>query len=200
MIKLSVPTILAAQNNYTNIAMSIDPSVGTGEPIRVVKDGQFITTSLDSTSPFPAVTKSVLITNVQNEAGYPIYGYFSDPVPEDVYPVVLNATFGTERTNTIMKASYYQIPTGYERAKYDSRIQLQTVGTDQIYRCPSWTFGRNWVANGGKAYIGLYRLGAPYPGNSDVPYCTSSGTVCHQDDIMIVVCCIKKTFPSFLFD
>lgn len=188
MLKLPVSTILAAQDNYTDIAMSIDPSVGTGEPIRVVKDGQFISTSLDSTSPFPTVTKSLLVTNVQNEAGYPIYGNFDTPLPEPYFPVVLNETFGPSRTHTLMTSSYYQLPPGGDATTSDARPQLQLVGTDQIYRCPAWTFGRNWVQHGGKAYLGLYTVGASYPGNEVVPFCTDNGVVCHQDDIMIVVC------------
>jgi len=55
-----------------------------------------------------------------------------------------------------------------------------------LWKCSSWTFVRNWVANGGKAYVGLYVAGATYPGNEQAPFCTLPGSVCHQDDIEIV--------------
>jgi len=42
------------------------------------------------------------------------------------------------------------------------------------------------VQNGGTAYVGKYLVGATYPGNEGVPYCTQPGIVCHQDDIEIV--------------
>jgi hypothetical protein len=69
----------------------------------------------------------------------------------------------------------------------DARVQLQELGTDYLWRCSAWTFARNWVQNGGTAYVGKYLVGATYPGNGEVPYCIQPGIVCHQDDIEIVV-------------
>jgi hypothetical protein len=36
--------------------------------------------------------------------------------------------------------------------------------------------------------VGLHTVGAPYPSNSGVGFCSEAGKVCHEDDIKIVVC------------
>ena len=172
-------------------AMSIDPSAGQGEPIRPVYDGNLITTTL--TTSFPNENKPLLITNVRNEAGPPIFMSFPGPLPQGAFYPIVNFTFGTERTNTIVSSSFYQPPT----PDADARGQLEPLGTDYLYKCSSWTFARRWIANGGDAYVGLYTLGATHPDNAQVPFCTQPGSVCHQDDIPIVVC--RSFFiPSFL--
>lgn len=188
---LSISTVLAAQGKIFDIAASqIDPSTTQSEPIRVVRDGTFITSPLDLTAAFPHVTKPILITNVQNEAGFPIYNAFPSTIPEDLLQTVVNATFGTPRTGQILSSAHYRPPSSTAAGTGDARVQLQQMGTDYIWRCSGWTFGRNWVGNGGKAFVGMYVVGATYPGNEQVPYCTSNGAVCHQDDIQIVVCLI----------
>ena len=117
----------------------------------------------------------------------PIYGQFSDPVPEDFLSPICEATFGTERTDTILSSSNYPAsPSGVD-GSVDARVQLQFIGTDYIWRCSSWTFARNWVQNGGSAYVGVYQIGASYPGNDAVQYCGEPGVICHQDDIQVVV-------------
>jgi hypothetical protein len=126
------------------------------------------------------------VTSVANEAGFTIYDNFPDPLPEDTFFPICQATFlSTERTNIIVSSSFY--PPVPSDGFVDARVQLQTLGTDYIWRCSAWTFARNWVKHGGTAYVGKYLLGATYPGNEAVPYCTQPGIVCHQDDIMIVV-------------
>jgi len=152
--------------------------------MRVVNDGTFITSTLDSTSPFPDVSKHILLSNVADEAGYTIYGSFPDPVPEAEYVAVVNASLGEARYDTLMS---FQAYAPGPNATSDQRPQLQVLGTDWIWRCATWTFARNWVSNGGTAYVGLYTVGASYPGNAAVSFCTESGVVCHQDDIEIVV-------------
>ena len=77
----------------------------------------------------------------------------------------------------------YQVPNGTA----DARVQLEQIGTDQIWRCPTWTFARSWTQNGGRAFVAHYTLGATYFDNEDVPYCSEAGIVCHEDDIEIVV-------------
>lgn len=166
-----------------NSSAYIVPAATQSEPMRVVNDGTFITSTLDSTSPFPEVSKPILLSNVADEAGYVIYGEFPDPLPEAEYIAVVNGSFGETRYETLMGwESYALVPT-----EDDYRTQLQVLGTDSIWRCATWTFARNWVSNGGTAYVGLYTVGASYPGNSAVPFCTDAGVVCHQDDIEIVV-------------
>ena len=168
------------------IASTLDPAAGTVEPIRPVLDKSFITTPLDSTAPFPSVNKPLLITSVANEAGLAIYGDFLDPLPQSAFlPVCLNAFLSTERTNIVVSSPFYSFPPA--GGIIDARIQLQELGTDYQWRCSAWTFARNWVQNGGTAYVGEYLVGATYPGNQEVPYCTQPGIVCHQDDIEIVV-------------
>jgi hypothetical protein len=184
---LSLDTILTAQDNICNTATDIDPSTSGSQPIRPVRDGSFITSPLDSTAPFPQVSKPLLISNVQNEAGFAIYNGISDPVPEDELSGYVDATFGSPRTEQIMSSNRYSLPPGTNTAGSDARVQLQQMGTDYIWKCAAWTFGRSWVQNGGRAYLGMYVVGATYPGNGDVSYCTSNGAVCHQDDIEIVV-------------
>ncbi|KAG6814563.1 hypothetical protein H0H92_000091 [Tricholoma furcatifolium] len=179
---LSLDTILDAQTTFFNNAAGIDASAGLAEPIRPVNDGYFITSPLDSTAPFPAVSKPIMITNVLDEAALTIYGEFTDPLPSSYFEPICNATFGPDRTAIVVDSPYYPTPS----SDTDVRVQLQTLGTDYIWKCAGWTFARNWVHNGGTAYVGQYLLGASYAGNDAVPYCTEEGVVCHQDDIEIV--------------
>ena len=142
-----------------------------------------ITTTLDSTTPFPSVSKPILLSNVKNEAGLSIYGNVP-AIQADSYEAAVDQTFGDASTEIIITNSNYAPIPGSD----DQRPVLEKLGTDQIWRCPGWTFARNWVGNGGNAYVGLYVVGASYPGNSDVTsFCTEDGVVCHQDDIEIVV-------------
>ncbi|KAH7923532.1 alpha/beta-hydrolase [Leucogyrophana mollusca] len=168
---------------YSN-AVYVVPAATQSEPMRVVNDGTFITSPLDSTAAFPAVDKPILLSNVADEAGYTIYLSFPDAVPESEYTEIVNGTFGAARYQTLMGSQLYTVQTSTTTEDY--RPQLQVLGTDSVWRCATWTFARNWVTNGGSAYVGLYTVGASYPGNSAVPYCTQAGVVCHQDDIEIV--------------
>jgi hypothetical protein len=187
---LSLDAIITSQTNvFNNAFYDVDPSVGQGQPIRVVHDGSFITSPLDSTAPFPHVSKPLLISTVRNEAALTIYSVFPDPLTRGMFEPVVNATFGSPRTQQITSSSLYVMPPPPGNAKdtVDARVQLEKLGTDYIWRCSSWTLARNWVQNGGKAYVGMYVVGATYPGNDAVPICTTPGIVCHQDDIEIVV-------------
>jgi carboxylesterase type B len=184
---LSLDTILNVQRTLVSNAVNIDPSTGLFQPIRPVRDGSFITSPLDSTAPFPSVNKPVLISTVLNEIGPAIYSQFPQPLPADILPYIYEASLGTERTNTLISSDRYPPIPNSITGVVDARDQLQLVGTDYMWKCSSWTFTRAWVQNGGKAYVGLYTVGASYPGNDAVPYCTQPGVVCHQDDIEIVV-------------
>jgi len=169
-----------------NNAFNLDPAAGRNQPIRPVFDGSFITTPLDSTAPFPAVSKPVLVTSVSHEAGFAIYGAFPDPLPEEAFQPICDATFGPDRTAVVVSSLNY-VATPSLGGSVDARTQLQTVGTDYLWKCSGWTFARTWVQNGGTAYVGQFVIGATYPGNEAISYCTQPGIVCHQDDIQIVV-------------
>ncbi|KAF9261386.1 alpha/beta-hydrolase [Marasmius fiardii PR-910] len=164
---------------------SINAAAGVGEPIRVVRDGSFITTPLDSTAPFPPVNKPLLISTVRNEATETVYNMFKDPTPNSFFEVVCDQILGTDRTNTLMNSTVYP-QNNLSDGSQDSRIALEEVGTDQMWKCPSWTFARNWVQNGGQAFVGVWTRGATYAGNEKIPICLQDGQVCHQDDIKIV--------------
>lgn len=181
---MSIGSILSAQGDLFTNAIGIDPSATQAQPIRPVRDGSFITTSLTSSTPFPPQTKPLLISTVKNEAGSTIYGAFPDPLPEFLFPDVVNGALGPARTNVITSTPAYQ---SMSLTEDDARPQIEKLGTDYIWKCSAWTFTRNWVQNGGRAYVGLYTVGATYPTNQDIPFCTQAGSVCHEADIQIVV-------------
>ncbi|KAG6833658.1 hypothetical protein H0H87_002854 [Tephrocybe sp. NHM501043] len=183
---LSLESIVDAQMTLFSSAAGLDASAGLSQPIRPVRDGTFITSPLDSSAAFPTVSKPVLITSVLNEAGYAIYGQFTDPLPSDAFEPVCDATFGADRTALVVDSPYYLAAAVADGGDSDARVQLQEVGTDYLWKCSGWTFARSWVQHGGKAYVGEYQLGASYAGNDAVPYCAEPGVVCHQDDIEIV--------------
>lgn len=176
---LSLSSILDSEMALFGTAYQSIPVVGQAEPMRPVMDGSFITTSLDSTTPFPSVSKPVLISTVAQEAGPTIYGGNSNALNQNDLTNALGAAFGSDRANAIISSRFY--PTAP-----DARVQLQAIGTDYMWRCSSWTFARNWASHGGKAYVGEYVVGETYPGNDKIPYCVQPGNVCHQDDIEIV--------------
>lgn len=176
---LSLDTILNSEMALFQTAWQTIPVVGQSEPMRPVVDGSFIVTSLDSTTPFPSVSKSVLISTVAEEAGLAIYAN-NPSLTQDAFSDACNAAFGPNRTKIISSSAFYP-PTP------DARSQLEAIGTDYIWKCSGWTFARNYVSHGGTAYVGEYVVGATYPSNEAVPYCTQPGIVCHQDDIEIVV-------------
>ncbi|KAF5393340.1 hypothetical protein D9757_000568 [Collybiopsis confluens] len=184
---LSIDDILNAQGTLYNEAGSgsLDASAAGGEPLRTVHDGSLITSPLDSTAPFPSVNKPILVSTVSDEAAITIYGVeFKSPIPESTFAPACQAGLGEERAATVLNSSFYESrPTDGEE---DARPQLEQLGTDYIWRCSSWTFARNWISHGGSAFVGMYTVGATYPGNEQVPFCTQAGSVCHQDDIEIV--------------
>ena len=179
---LSVDDIVGASNTLFSQAIFLNPAAGIGEPIRPVHDGQLITTTLTTSSPFPQVSKPILVTNVVNEAGPTIYQMFSSPVSSQDSVQILYGLLGTSRTDTILAAQRYAT-----QDSGDVRPGLEKLGTDYLWKCPSWTFSRTWASSGGPAYVGMYVIGATYPTNVAFPFCTTNGTVCHQDDIQIVV-------------
>lgn len=179
---LSVDDILNASNTLYSQAISLNPAAGQGEPIRPVHDGQLITNTLTTSSSFPHVSKPILVSTVVNEAGPTIYELFSSPVPAQASMQIISGLLGTSRADTILASQRYAV-----QASGDVRPSLEKLGTDYMWKCASWTFSRTWASNGGPTYVGMYVVGATYPTNAVLPFCTSNGSVCHQDDIQIVV-------------
>jgi carboxylesterase type B len=182
---LSVSDILEASYTLFSQAMSLDPAAGQGEPIRPVCDGKLIAHTLTTSSPFPQVSKPILVTTVADEAGPAIYGFYTSPVSEQNFLQDVYSTFGHPRGDAVLASQLYtvQAPGGIP----DARPSLEKISTDYLWKCPSWTFSRTWASKGGHAYVGVYALGATYPANGGIPFCTGNGSVCHQDDIPIVV-------------
>ncbi|KAJ7085678.1 alpha/beta-hydrolase [Mycena belliarum] len=178
---LSLDAIIDAQVTLGNQATSIDASTGSAEPVRPVRDGTLINTPLDLTAPFPAVDKPILLSNVKNEAGPTIYGIFKSSITREYFAPVCDQSLGPERTAIVQASPFYNLS-----ASSDTRIPLETLGTDYMWRCPTWSLARSWAGRGGKAFVGLYVTGATYPANSGTAFCLQSGSVCHQDDIEIV--------------
>lgn len=184
--KLSVDDIINYQMDLFGSAYTLAPEAGQFEPFRTVHDGTFITSTLDSTTSFPKQSKPIMVTNVKDEAADEIYGAYTDTLPEDQFEGAVNDTFGLPRTSKIVTSTFYSPPANVQASNLDARTQLQLLGTDYLWRCAAWTFAAEWTTAGANAYVGMYVVGASYPGNSDVAFCTEAGVVCHQDDIMIV--------------
>lgn len=160
-------------------------------PMRPVTDGTFITSPLDLTATFPAQSKTILVSTVKNEAGPTIYGTFPSNMSEQNFELAVTATFGESRSAVIMNSSFYTpAAVGFAdatSAAIDARVQLEVLGTDQVWRCPIWSFAREFAAAGGTVYVGEYTRGVTYPSNADIDFCAQGGThVCHEDDIEIV--------------
>ncbi|KAH9945835.1 alpha/beta-hydrolase [Epithele typhae] len=185
---MSLDDIMSAQSNF-QIAVwnnNIPAAAGQFEPIRPVLDGEMIPNPLDLTASFPSQSKPIIVSTVRNEAGSTIYQNFLDPISTATYESVVSFTFDEPRTSRILATAVYAASPDVNGVDVDQRPILEELGTDQIWRCASWTFARNWVGAGGKAFVGEYKVGATYPGNDAVPFCTAGGSVCHQDDIEII--------------
>jgi carboxylesterase type B len=176
-LNTAVPDIIGAEVQLINTAYSIDPAAGFQEPIRPVLDGSLLTTSLTTTFPYPL--KPLILTTVKDEGMAAAYTIYRDPVPAENFTSALTFTLGAER------AALLNNMTLYPHSGPDIRPVFVDIATDQVFRCPTYTFARAWAAHGGTVYVGEFTLGATYPGNEDFAGCTSGG-VCHQDDIYIL--------------
>jgi Carboxylesterase family len=155
--------------------------------MRPVHDGTLITSTLDSTTPFPWVSKTIILSNVLNEAGPTTFHTFPDPMNTSLYSTVVHASIEEPKASNLLASPYYQVPVLANNQAADARVELEKLGTDEVWRCPTWTFARSWTRHGGKVFVGLYTIGATYPDNEGIPFCTETGSVCHEDDIEIVV-------------
>ncbi|KAI0247073.1 alpha beta-hydrolase [Lactifluus subvellereus] len=183
---LSLSAVLSASDMLFNNGVNIDPCATQEEPMRPVHDGTLITSTLDSTTPFPQVSKPLILSTVLNEAGPAIYSIFTDPMSKSLYSAVVHASFEEPRATNLLEAPYYQVPVLADGQVADARVELEKMGSDQVWRCPTWTFARSWTRHGGKAFVAMYTVGATYPDNQGIPFCTGGGSVCHEDDIEIV--------------
>ena len=182
---LSVNDILEASDTLYSQAMTLDPAAGQGEPIRPVRDGKLIAYTLTTSSSFPQASKPILVTTVADEAGPAIYGFYNSPVSQQDFLQNVYYSLGHPRGDTVLSSQRYAAQT--RGGVFDARPSLEKMGTDYLWKCSSWTFSRTWASKGGPVYVGMYVLGATYPANGGIPFCTSNGSVCHQDDIPIVV-------------
>ncbi|KAH9997150.1 alpha beta-hydrolase [Russula compacta] len=183
---LSLSTVLSASDALLKNAVGIDPSASQDEPMRPVHDGVLITNTLDSTSPFPRVSKAIILSTVMDEAAPTIYGSFTAPMNTSLYSATVLQAFGEATTPKLLASPYYQVPVLPDGQAADARVQLEQMGTDYSFRCPTWTFARSWTRHGGRAFVAQYTVGATYPDNQGIPFCSGAGVVCHEDDIEIV--------------
>ena len=196
---LPLSAVLSASDMLFDNAVNIDPSATRAEPMRPVHDGTLISSTLDSTTPFPKVSKAVILSTVLDEAAPAIYGQFTDPMSTSFYEAIVLASFEEPRASNLLACPHYQVPVLRDGNATDARVQLEKMGSDQVWRCSTWTFARSWTQHGGKAYVAQYTIGATYPDNQGIPYCTSAGVVCHEDDIQIVVRYSIRSFSYFVF-
>ncbi|KAG8896867.1 hypothetical protein FRB99_008608, partial [Tulasnella sp. 403] len=183
-------TILSAQDNFVNTgqAFFVDPSVGTGEPLRPIVDGTTIQFSLTTT--YPSQKKPLFITNNKNEAGQAIGNSYPFGCAGCDFVSSMVFALGQNRTDTILAAPWYNpsppadrtIAPAYRQNGDVIRQALERIGTDQQWRCANWDFARRWAGVGGTAYVGVFDLGALYTDNVSNNYCTQDGVVCHEDE------------------
>jgi carboxylesterase type B len=183
---LSLDDVLSASDQLFSDAINIDASATQSEPMRPVHDGSFITTTLDDQSGFPAVSKPLLISTVKNEAGPTTYAFEQSFLSNDGFQQFVGFFYPEPKAQNLLDSSFYAVPVLADGSAEDARIPLETMGTDGIWRCATHSFARSWTANGGKAFVGEYVVGAHYPFNDNVPFCLEDDSVCHQDDIYIV--------------
>ena len=196
---LPLSAVLSASDMLFNNAVNIDPAATQAEPMRPVYDGALITSTLDSTTPFPQVSKPIILSTVLNEAGPAIYGQFTSAMSTYLYEEIVDASFEELEASNLLTSPYYQVPAPSNGNAADARVQLEKMGSDQIWRCATWTFARSWTQHGGKAYVAQYTVGATYPDNQGIPFCTQQGVVCHEDDIEIVVRYSIRLFSQLVF-
>ncbi|KAG8907869.1 hypothetical protein FRC00_011563, partial [Tulasnella sp. 408] len=191
----SVSDIISAQDDFIFnwVAYSVDPSVGNGEPLRPTVDGTTIKYTLTTT--FPPTKRPLLITTNKNEGGQAVGQYFPEGLTTDAFLPSIQSTLGNDRAQTVNDSPYYN-PTAsnlvqpYVQNGDVTRQSFDRVGTDQSWRCENWSFARRWTAAGGTAYVGVFQIGATYPTNAGIDYCTTllggSNPVCHQDEIYLL--------------
>lgn len=183
---LSVSSLLSAQSTLLNNAATISPAAGAAEPLRPTVDGSFITTSLTGNS-FPSTLKPLILTTVKDDAAPTIAYNFPANFPASYYEPAIDASYGDSRTAAIVASQWYSpnMMSAMSPANDQVRAELNLLGTDSNWRCPTWSFARSYVAKGGSVHVGKFVQGATYAGNDQYDMCLEPGTVCHEDDIYI---------------
>jgi len=179
---ISTSDIINAQNGFFFQAEigAIDISVVGGSPIRIVHDGSFVTTTLTGSS-FPSTLKPIVVTTVNKEAGPAILAQHSDAVPGSDWDDIIDSSFPVN-PDMVLSSTWYPAPAD---SVVDTRPELITLGTDQIWRCPTWTLARTWASLGGAVYTGVINIGNVYVDSIGNPFCDETD-VCHEGDIEIL--------------
>ncbi|KAF8605434.1 alpha/beta-hydrolase [Ceratobasidium sp. AG-I] len=163
-----------------------------GSPLRPYHDGQLIQYTLTGNSfPSGSALKPLLVMTVKDEAAVSV-GY-SFPTPDsatnDTVNMVIGAYYPTEASVLVSSDNYNTksyVPQDGVATGDEARTAITQFFTDAFWRCPNWTFSRQWAAKGGKVYTGVFQVGATYPSNQGIAYCNTGGRVCHEDDIYIL--------------
>ncbi|KAG8992686.1 hypothetical protein FRB94_011384 [Tulasnella sp. JGI-2019a] len=189
--KVNVSSILSAQSNFLDngIAHAVDPSVGTGSPIRPhAGDGGLIQSTLTTT--YPSTKKPLFITSNRDDAGQ-VVGGFPDYLPISQFATVVQMQVGTTRAQPLTSSTFYDPSSSGLLQPYAAngdvaRQALDRIGTDQMWRCAIWDMSRRLASKGWTAYVSTFEAGATYSGNEQNNYCTEAGVVCHEDEIFII--------------
>ncbi|KAL5636494.1 hypothetical protein ACGC1H_000451 [Rhizoctonia solani] len=185
---VAVSDIIAAQQEMRGKVPSMYPVTNSGSPIRPFHDGQLLQYTLTGNSfPPTANLKPVLVLTVKNEAGSAVGGLDAD-LPSSMLNYFVSVTYSDDRSSKIIDSDNYDPDSYGAQAGYSdtdkTRTAIAQLFTDAYWRCPSWTFSRNWASKGGKVYTGEFQVGATYPSNQGNTLC--QGKVCHEDDIYIL--------------
>ncbi|CAE6451204.1 unnamed protein product [Rhizoctonia solani] len=188
-MSVSAAAIISAQEDMRSKVQTMYPVTNSGSPMRPFHDGQLLQYTLTGNS-FPPTTdlKPVLVMTVKDEAAFSIGQALPPDSPAFYLDYVASAYYGQDRTEKIVSSDNYDPDAYGAQAGYSdtdkTRTALTQLFTDGYWRCPSWTFSRSWASKGGNVYTGEFQIGATYPSNQDISFC--SGKVCHQDDIYIL--------------
>jgi hypothetical protein len=106
-IRLSPFSGLAQCHHVTNNAVNTDAAVTPDEPIWPVHDDTLITSTLDSMTPFPDISKPIILSTVLNEAGHTIYSQFTDLMNTCFYKAPVQALVQEPEARNLLKSPYY---------------------------------------------------------------------------------------------
>ncbi|SNX87796.1 related to para-nitrobenzyl esterase [Melanopsichium pennsylvanicum] len=206
---MSAAEVLDASYATANAGNSIDSSVAVSEVFRPFI-GSLAGQPLEQNPSAEAKSKSIIFTNVENEAG-PVIGNMLDSTATGAtsaeltaYPValprdqLLQQMFNDGRGQTIASAAQYGMNTSntssyptpqaksqlFSKATDGLRRNLEEILTQGMFICPNW---HNALRTGeSSVYVGLFEKGIQYPSNAGNTYCSSDNRVCHEDDIQLV--------------
>ncbi|GJJ12326.1 hypothetical protein Clacol_006567 [Clathrus columnatus] len=184
---MDLEALITHQDNLLSAAPNLGPEYYFASPIRPSPSRDFILYTFTNSSTFPPASdmKPVVLTNVKDEAMPSVYTIFPDsngPISLDMFEGFLIENIGQNRSNQVLDAPFYQF-----NSSVDLRTVLQTLSTDEVWRCPAWTLARNLATRRSPGqYTGLFTVGITYPPNVNITECIQPGSVCHQDDIEVL--------------